>query len=77
MTDFETTVLLSRHAMECPFCRSINLHLIDMGTTFWINCGRCNANGPSANTPEQALEHWNWTEHINGDESVNSGLEQN
>lgn len=35
MADFETTLRLSRHAMECPFCGGIDLHLIDMGTTFW------------------------------------------
>ena len=66
MAQLETSVLLTTHAMECPFCGSTNPALIDQETTYWVSCKACRANGPSGNSAQQALERWNWTGH--GDE---------
>jgi hypothetical protein len=61
MAYFETSDLLTAQAMKCPFCASTELQLLDLQTTFWVTCKTCSANGPSGDSPEQALEYWNWT----------------
>lgn len=60
MVQLETSTRPTTHAMECPFCGGTTPELIDLGTTFWVSCTACNANGPSGSSAEQALEHWNW-----------------
>jgi len=61
MAYFETSDLLTAHAVKCPFCGSTELQLLDLQTTFWVTCKACSANGPSGDSPEQALECWNRT----------------
>ena len=61
MAYFETSDLLTAHAVKCPFCGSTELQLLDLQTTFWVTCKTCSANGPSGDSAEQALEYWNWT----------------
>lgn len=63
MNQLEASISLIARAMECPFCGSTCPELIDLGTTFWVSCKACSANGPSGNSAEQALEQWNGTGH--------------
>jgi len=65
MAHLETAIPLATRALECPFCGSTDPELIYLATTFWVSCKACSANGPSANSAEQALEHWNWTGRVN------------
>jgi len=60
----ETLCRMMLSAMECPFCGSTELKLIDADTTFWISCMACRASGPVGVNAEQALEHWNWTSKL-------------
>ena len=65
MTDFETSISLTMHAMECPFCGNMEPQLVNLETKYWIiSCTACGAHGPSGNTSEQALEHWNWNGYV-------------
>lgn len=64
MAHFETSIDLATRAMGCPFCGSTDPELIYLGTTFWVRCKACGANGPSGNGAEQALEHWNRKEQL-------------
>ena len=57
----ETLCTMMLSAMECPFCGSTELNLIESETAFSITCTACRASGPAGNSAEQALEHWNWT----------------
>ena len=61
MAYFETSDLLTTQAVKCPFCGGNELQLLDLQTTFWVTCKTCSANGPSGNSPEQALEYWDRT----------------
>ncbi|MBS1196384.1 MAG: hypothetical protein H6R18_169 [Proteobacteria bacterium] len=47
------------HAMECPFCGSSSLKLVDMGDTAWVACNDCQAIGPSGQNAVEALVRWN------------------
>jgi len=51
------------HAMECPFCGSNRLLVMDKGDAYWVSCGECDANGPSGESAVEALERWNWLGH--------------
>lgn len=64
MADFETSISLTAHAMECPFCGGTEPQLVNLETKFWVSCKACGAHGPSGNTAEQALEHWNWNGYV-------------
>lgn len=64
MVQLDTLVTLATQAKECPFCGSTDPELIDLETTFWVNCKACSANGPSGDSAEQALEYWNWTGQV-------------
>ena len=64
MAQLDTSILLTTRAMECPFCRSTVPELIDLGTTFWVSCKACSANGPSGYSAEQAVEYWNSIGHV-------------
>ena len=57
------------HLQHCPFC-GFDDPVIDRigrgytGTAFWAQCDHCGAEGPVANTREEAAKRWNsrWPE---------------
>jgi len=69
MADFETSELSLSHALKCPFCGNTELQVLDLQTTFWVTCQACSANGPSADSPAQALECWNRTGLVKQEEA--------
>jgi len=49
---------------KCPFCSSLHTHPVTCGDDFFIECQGCNAEGPAAETREEAWVLWN-TRHSN------------
>lgn len=43
----------------CPFCCGNNLKICDWYVACWVECLGCFTEGPSAETPEEAIEVWN------------------
>lgn len=48
---------------ECPFCGSENVsreeyNIVGPGNN-WVECHKCDAQGPSGDTPEEAAAAWN------------------
>ena len=46
---------------RCPFCKAPQayLHLRKSVRDIQVRCGKCGAEGPSAQTDEAAVEKWN------------------
>lgn len=50
----------------CPFCKSKDLQISDWvkhpktnQPFYWVNCKRCDADGPMSATIDGAIKHWN------------------
>jgi len=50
----------TREALEpCPFCKSLDVHLLDDKPPYIVECGGCGAIGPTDDTAELTIAAWN------------------
>jgi hypothetical protein len=59
MTD-PTTTDTPNPLMHCPFCDNPDVRIETDGRVTWVDCGDCDAQGPSAETAEEALDLWGY-----------------
>ena len=48
---------------DCPFCGHNEVMTFDHGDCFAVGCLNCHAEGPSADTRDEATEKWNDRAH--------------
>lgn len=52
--------------MNCPFCGSDEVKLIEGFTKSWVICEDCGADGPMSYTSNDAIGRWNNAWHETG-----------
>lgn len=65
---------MSKYRESCPFCDAPpdHVHLIRyeshgvhvLKVRFWLSCQLCDAQGPKAETEDEAVEKWNYLEAV-------------
>lgn len=48
--------------LNCPFCGSDNISMVDDGELFWTMCGDCDCEGPIGDSEADATMLWNMRE---------------
>ena len=44
----------------CPFCGGVEkLSVCGWADQYWVSCDNCETEGPSGETPPEAIEAWN------------------
>ena len=43
----------------CPFCGGRKFSKFGWSDQYWITCTGCETEGPSGETPDEAIEAWN------------------
>ena len=43
----------------CPFCGCEELNVFGWSDQYWVNCPRCETEGPSGETKTEAIDAWN------------------
>jgi len=64
ITQMNDVNILRMKLEQCPFCgESYAINVLDASdqyvSSFWVTCGNCDAEGPVADTEDDAVEKWN------------------